>query len=198
MDARIKAVTFDEEAHRYFYNGRELHGITGVIGKMMGKSFPKGVVRVDAGTIYGSDVHKEIENYFNQNGYWFNHKELSTEGAKWIVDNLKDFCSNVQEFLLNIECEVMVSDFEGTASKVDIVVRTRDNKAYLFDIKTTSTFDRAYCSLQLSCYKRLFEACYNIEVKGMYVLSTKQKRLFKILEQSPDKVQAVLNKNKGE
>ena len=40
MDNRIKAVTFDEEKHRYFYNGRELRGVTGAIGKLMGKSFP--------------------------------------------------------------------------------------------------------------------------------------------------------------
>lgn len=195
MDSRIKAVTFDEETHRYFFEGRELHGVTGVIGKLMGKSFPDTDI-VKLATMYGSDVHKEVENYFNNHGHWFNDASLSTEGAEWVVDTLKDFCSYTDKFFLNLECEVMVSDFEGTASKVDVVLRTRDNTAYLFDIKTTSHFDRPYCSLQLSCYKKMFEACYDMKVEGMYVLATKPKRLFKILEQSESKVHKILDMNK--
>lgn len=195
MDARIKAVTFDEEKHRYYFDGKELFGVTGAIGKLMGKSFPD-TDTVKLATLYGSDVHKEVENYFNQNDYWFNERKLSTEGAQWVIDTLKDFCSNCKEFLLNLECEVMVSDFEGTASKVDIVLRTRDNTAYLFDIKTTSHFDRPYCSLQLSVYKKLFEQCYGMKVAGMYVLATKKKRQFKILDQEESKVQKILDMNK--
>ena len=195
MDTRIKAVTFDEEKHQYFYNGRELHGVTGAIGKLMGKSFPD-TDTIKLATMYGSDVHKDVENYFNQHDHWFNDAKLSTEGAQWVVDTLKDFCNYTPKFFLNMECEVMVSDFEGTASKVDVVLRTRDNTAYLFDIKTTSHFDRPYCSLQLSVYKRLFEACYGMKVEGMYVLATKAKRCFKILDQAESKVLKVLEMNK--
>ena len=90
----------------------------------------------------------------------------------------------------------MVSDFEGTASKVDIVLRTLSNKAYLFDIKTTSKFDRAYCSLQLSVYKKLFEACYGTKVDRMFVLGTKSKRQFRIIEQTDTMVQKILDMNK--
>lgn len=197
MDTRIKAVQFDEEKHKYFYNGKELHGITGVIGKLMKKSFPD-TDTVKLATMYGSDVHKEVENYFNQHNFWFNDTKLSTEGAKWIIDTLKDFCNYTETTFLNIECEVMVSDFEGTASKVDIVVRSRDGKAWLFDIKTTSHFNREYCSLQLSVYKKLFEECYGLKVAGLYVLGTKSKRLFRILDQGETKVQKLLSMNKGE
>lgn len=197
MDSRIKAVTFNEENHTYFYNGKSLKGVTGVIGKLMGKSFPD-TDTVKLATLYGVDVHKEVENYFNNNDHWFNNSELSTEGAKWVVDTLKDFCSYTPEFFHSMECEVLVSDFEGTASKVDIVLRTQDNKAYLFDIKTTSHFDRPYCSLQLAVYKKLFEACYGMEVEGMFVLATKLKRKFKILDQEESKVNKVLEMNKGE
>ena len=200
MDERIYKIEFDEENHKYYYldesnHHRELHGVTGAIGKIMGKKFPD-TDTVMVATLYGSTVHKEIENYFNKHDLWFNDSELSTEGADWIVDTLKDFCSHVAEQPMNIECEVMVSDFEGTASKVDIVLRTRDNKAYLFDIKTTSHFDRPYCSLQLSVYKKLFEACYGMKVEGLYVLATKAKRRFKIIEQPFTKVDKILNMNK--
>ena len=40
MDERIKAVVFNEEEHSYWYQGKELHGVTGAIGKLMGKEFP--------------------------------------------------------------------------------------------------------------------------------------------------------------
>lgn len=195
MDTRIKSVQFNEEEHKYFYNGKELYGITGAIGKLMKKSFPD-TDTVKLATMYGSDVHKEIENYFNKHENYFNDSELSTEGAKWIVDTLKDFCSFVAENIQGIECEVMVSDFIGTASKVDIVVRQRDGKAWLFDIKTTSHFDREYCSLQLSVYKKLYEENYGETVEGMFVLGTKSKRRFRILDQGESKVNKILAMNK--
>ena len=195
MDARIKAVTFDEEAHRYFYNGKELHGVTGAIGKLMGKSFPDtDVVRL--ATMYGSDVHKEVENYYNNDG------KLSTEAAKWVVSELSrkadELLINVTDVVEDIKCEVMVADFEGTASKVDVVMRTREGKVWLFDIKTTSRFDRAYCSLQLSVYKKLYEACYGGNVCGLFVLGTKSRRTFRIIEQEAGKVQKILEMNKND
>ena len=195
MDNRIKAVTFNEEAHKYFYNGKELHGVTGAIGKLMGKSFPDtDIVRL--ATMYGSDVHKEVENYYNNNG------KLSTEAAKWVVSELSrkadELLINVTDVVEDIKCEVMVSDFEGTASKVDVVMRTREGKVWLFDIKTTSRFDRAYCSLQLSVYKKLYEACYGGAVCGLFVLGTKSKRTFRIIEQEASKVQKILEMNKND
>ena len=200
MDARIKAVTFDEENHKYFYNGKELHGITGAIGKIMGKNFPDTDV-VKIATMYGTDVHKEVENYFNKHDHWFNDSQLSTEGAKWVVEELRCFCDSlILDRATSVECEVMVSDFEGTASKVDVVVTTVEGFAYLFDIKTTSKFDRSYCSLQLSVYKKLFEACYGGRetgrVNSMFVLGTKAKRRFRIIEQDDSKVQKILDMNK--
>ena len=195
MDSRIKAVTFDEEAHKYFYNGKELHGVTGAIGKLMGKSFPDtDVVRL--AKMYGSDVHKEVENYYNNNG------KLSTEAAKWVVSELSrkadELLIDVKDSVEDIKCEVQVSDFEGTASKVDVVMRTLEGNVWLFDIKTTSHFDRAYCSLQLSVYKKLYEACYGGNVCGLFVLGTKSKRTFRIIEQEASKVQKVLEMNKND
>ena len=198
MDERIKAVVFNEEEHTYWYQGRELHGVTGAIGKLMGKKFPD-TDTVKIATLYGSDVHKEVENYFNKHEYRFNNSGLSTEGAKWIVSELQRFADLAEEDgdkLDMIECEVMVSDFIGTASKVDVVLRTKQNKVWLFDIKTTSTFDRPYCSLQLSVYKRLYAENYGGNVMGMFVLGTKARRAFRIIEQPSVKIDKILNMNK--
>lgn len=197
MDQRINNVVFNEKEHSYWYQGKQLRGVTGAIGKLMGKQFPD-TDTVKLATMYGSDVHKEVENYFNRNGLWFNDSELSTEGAKWIIAELRRFCDGlILDPAERIECEVMVSDFEGTASKVDVVVTTAGGNAYLFDIKTTSTFDRPYCSLQLSVYKRLYEACYDRNVYALFVLGTKARRTFRIIQQADAKVAKILGMNKA-
>ena len=198
MDSRIYQVEFIEDKHEYWYTEgnvrKRLHGVTGAIGKLMGKSFPDtDVVRL--ATMYGSDVHKEVENYYNNGG------KLSTEAAKWVVSELSrkadELLIDVKDSVEDIKCEVLVADFEGTASKVDVVMRTREGNVWLFDIKTTSHFDRAYCSLQLSVYKKLYEACYGGNVCGLFVLGTKSKRTFRIIEQEASKVQKILEMNKN-
>ena len=199
MDSRIYQVEFIEDKHEYWYTEgnvrKRLHGVTGAIGKLLGKSFPDtDVVRL--ATMYGSDVHKEVENYYNNGG------KLSTEAAKWVVSELSrkadELLIDVKDSVEDIKCEVLVSDLEGTASKVDVVMRTREGKVWLFDIKTTSHFDRAYCSLQLSVYKKLYEACYGGNVCGLFVLGTKSKRTFRIIEQEASKVQKILEMNKND
>jgi hypothetical protein len=155
----------------------------------MGKSFPDND-RVMLATVYGTDVHKAVETYYNDG-----NMNVSSDGAKWVIDTLD--CFSKEHNGKKTECEVMVSDFEGTASKADVVVHT-DDGVYLFDIKTTSKFDREYCSLQLSVYQYLYERNYEEKVLGLFVIGTKSKRLFHVLYQGEDKVNKLLDMNKEE
>ena len=193
MDNRIKAVEFIPDKHEYWYTEgnvhRQLHGVTAPIGKLMNKSFP-GTVLVQAATIYGHDVHSESELWIKEG------KEPSTQAGKWLIQQLKEF--QIKYNVVKYEAELLVSDFIGTASCIDIVAHLADGNSLLFDIKTTSRFDRAYCSLQLSVYKKLYEQCYEDNVIGMFVLGTKSKRAFRILEQEQTKVDKILAMNKGE
>ena len=193
MDNRIKAVEFIPDKHEYWYTEgnvhKQLHGVTTPIGKLMNKSFPDTVL-VQAATIYGHDVHSESELWIKEG------KEPSSEAGKWVVQYLKEF--QIKYNVVKYEAELLVSDFIGTASCIDIVAHLPDGKAVLFDIKTTSHFDRAYCSLQLSVYKKLYEACYGGTVCGLFVLGTKSKRTFRIIEQEESKVQKVLEMNKND
>ena len=193
MDNRIKAVEFIPDKHEYWYTEgnvhKQLHGVTTPIGKLMNKSFPDTVL-VQAATIYGHDVHSESELWIKEG------KEPSSEAGKWVVQYLKEF--QIKYNVVKYEAELLVSDFIGTASCIDIVAHLPDGKAVLFDIKTTSHFDRAYCSLQLSVYKKLYEACYGGTVCGLFVLGTKSKRTFRIIEQEASKVQKVLEMNKND
>ena len=117
----------------------------------------------------------------------------------WVVKALEDFKNSLGKGKeLTTQCEVMVSDFEGTASKVDVVVHADDKNVFLFDIKTTAVFDRTYCTLQLNVYKQLYEAVYGKKVQGMFVLSTKQERMFRILDDTSERIAKVLRDNKEE
>ena len=193
MDNRIKAVEFIPDKHEYWYTEgnvhKQLHGVTIPIGKLMNKSFPDTVL-VQAATIYGHDVHSESELWIKEG------KEPSSEAGKWVVQYLKEF--QIKYNVVKYEAELLVSDFIGTASCIDIVAHLPEGKVWLFDIKTTSHFDRAYCSLQLSVYKKLYEACYGGNVCGLFVLGTKSKRTFRIIEQEASKVQKVLEMNKND
>lgn len=187
MDGRIKAVIFNEEEHSYWYSGKELHGVTGAIGKMLGKSFPD-TDTVKLATLYGHDVHKDSEQWIKEG------REPSTEGGKWVVLELKKFAQ--ENDVVKYQAELLVSDFESTASCIDIVAIHKNGTATLFDIKTCSAFQRESFSLQLSVYKKLYEQNYGRKVTGLFVLGTKSKRAFRIIEQPSSKVDKVLGMNK--
>lgn len=193
MDKRLKQVEFIADKHEYWYTEgnthKQLHGVTGAIGKLMNKSFPNTVL-VQVSTIYGHDVHSESELWIKEG------KEPSTQAGKWLIQQLKEF--QIKYNVVKYEAELLVSDFMGTASCIDIVAHLADGNSVLFDIKTTSHFDREYCSLQLSVYKKLYEHNYGENVLGMYVLGTKSKRAFRIIQQEDSKVNKILEMNKGE
>ena len=169
----IANVQFDEVAHRYFYEGRELKGVTTAIAKKLGKNFPQNSTTVQLACSYGSQVHKEIERWIEEG------KEPDTENGKWLKDAIIDFQSKVGRVDTHkLGAEVRVSDFENTASNVDIVLHTLEG-VFLFDIKTGG-FDRKYCTMQLNAYRLMYENSYDERVLGLYVLNTKSKRAFNI------------------
>lgn len=188
MDGRIKAVIFNEEEHSYWYSGKELRGVTGAIGKMLKKSFPD-TDTVKLATIYGHDVHKDSEQWIKEG------REPSTESGKWLVEQLKNFKN--RNNVVKYEAELLVSDFIGTASCIDIVAIHKNGTATLFDIKTCSAFQRESFSLQLSVYKKLYEQNYGRNVTGLFVLGTKSRRAFRIIEQPSSKVNKILAMNKA-
>lgn len=185
MDPRIYQVVFDEQKHEYWYEGKRLNGITGVISDILGKKFPK-TDAVFLAAVTGSVVHKEVERFFKYK------KEPLSSQASYVCNTLKDFIPDVVVY-----SEVLVSDFAGTASCIDIVISDKKEKEfYLFDIKTTSTFDRNYCTMQLSVYKYLYERVYERKVNGLYIINTRHKRIYKIIPLSDKAVEKILDKNK--
>ena len=182
----IKRVIFDEDSHTYTFDGKKLQGVTSAIGKFMRKTYPDNDI-VKLACSYGSQVHKESENWINEG------KEAETDNGKWIVEKLKELKEDLggEKF----EAEVRVSDFESTASNVDVVLHLPCDSVALMDIKT-GHFDREYCSFQLSIYKMLYENSYDEKVVALFVLNTKAKRLFKIFLKDEKACQKILDLNK--
>ena len=170
----IANVQFDEVAHRYFYEGRELKGVTTAIAEKLGKNFPQYLTTVQLACSYGSQVHKEIERWIEEG------KEPDTENGKWLKDVIIDFQNKIGRVdTQKLNSEVTVSNFETTASNVDIVLHTLEG-VFLFDIKTGG-FNRKYCTMQLNAYRLMYENSYDEKVLGLYVLNMQSKRTFTIL-----------------
>lgn len=184
----IMQVEFDEERHVYTYQGRTLNGVTSCIARKLGKSFPK-TVTVALACSYGSQIHKESERWIEEG------LSPETENGKWVVDSLIEFRKKVGNISASkYSAEVRVSDFENTASNVDVVLHTPQG-VFLADIKT-GQFDRHYCTLQLNAYRLMYENSYSEKVIGMFVLNTKAKRLFRIFACSDEEILRLLEDNK--
>lgn len=154
-------VLFMPDEHRYFLEGKELQGITGVIHKHifpdMYKNIPQFVLNKAAER--GSQVHQRIEML----DAGFYPQKLSPELRNYIL-------TKKENNLTTIANEYIVSDNENFASAIDLVFE-RDGEVILADIKTTSVLNKEYVRWQLSIYAYFFELLNpNLKVSKLYAL----------------------------
>ena len=155
-------VLFDPEEHRYFLNGKELQGITGLLHKhvfpQMYADIPQFVL--DRAAERGTMVHESIELY----DAGFEPKESTPE-----LDNYKRI--KTRNGLTTVANEYLVTDKEHFASGIDLVLSDKDDNIMLADIKTTSMLHKDYVRFQLSIYAYLFELQNpELKVSKLYAL----------------------------
>ena len=78
-------IIFKEDTHQYFYEGKELTGVTRLIGKRLGKRFPANIETVpilEQATGDGKYIHAELEDYINRG------IAPENRASKWIIDEL--------------------------------------------------------------------------------------------------------------
>lgn len=141
-------VVFTPEDHRYFLNGKELQGITGILHKHvftdMYADIPQFVL--DRAAERGTMVHESIELY----DAGFTPAETTPE-----LENYKRI--KAENELTTVDNEYIVTDNEHFASGIDLVLNDKEDNIILADIKTTSVLNKEYVRYQLSIYAYLFE-----------------------------------------
>ena len=126
IELNYSRVVFNEAAHEYFLDGKQLSGITSVIQRQLFpeeySSVPKKIL--DAAAEYGTSVHKSCELF---------DKEWTNDGTVEVQDYI-DLC---KEYSLTHEAsEYLVSDEENYASLIDKLYRASENT---FDINSSFT-----------------------------------------------------------
>ena len=148
----MRQIEFDEARHKYFYEGKELKGITSTINEYMGKSFPKGagggntIEHIQVACNEGKAKHSIVQEYIETGVL---HEEASDDEV-WLIEELKNRFPVTDWTYL---AEYKVSNFQTHASSIDILcIKNGTKEVVLIDIKT-GLFDREYCSWQLGIYE---------------------------------------------
>jgi len=161
MELNDNKVIFRAEDHTYWLNGKQLFGITGMLGRQLFPDKYKGVSDATLANAAkrGNDIHNECFQ-FDMFG------TVKSEEVRWYKD-LKE-----KEQFKVIDSEYIVTDKEYFATAIDKVLKFKDcnkNEVDLGDIKTTYSLDEEYLSWQLSINKHLFELNNpKIKVRNLY------------------------------
>lgn len=142
-----KKVAFDPICHQYFFEGRQLIGVTSLMAKH-GLSpdyegVPQGVLEKAAEK--GTALHLLLEKYDGGESV-----VVKTDAEKRTIKDYKALGLNC------LASEFLVSDLATTASFIDKVYGRGENEVELCDIKTTAQIHDRALSWQLSIYKYLF------------------------------------------
>lgn len=155
-------VIFNQEEHRYFLDGKELSGITGLLQKHIFPDKYKDIPtrRLNRAAERGTMVHESIE--LLDGGF---------EPAEYTPELLNYKRIKEDNNLDTIANEYIVTDKEHFASAIDLVMLGASGDIALADIKTTSKLDKEYVRWQLSIYAYMFELQNpELKVSKLYAL----------------------------
>lgn len=154
-------VRFDPMLHQYWKNGRQLSGVTGVIGKHLGIKYHEGTVAEARGE--GLHVHGSIEEWI-KGGYDKDARVSLHPGVQWLTGTLLPHIAHPND-VKAMYSEVLVSDQFQYASSVDIIIELVTGQLILLDMKRS--FKRPSVTIQLNMYKYLIEKYAGREVSRL-------------------------------
>ena len=172
-------VSFDEAKHEYWYKGKQLSGITGLVAKKLGLKYSNTFVGEHAEE--GIHIHKAIQKWIETGKV-----ESVHPGVAWIIGQLER-----SKEITSLLSEVLISDFKQYASAVDVVEMNGDGSVCIYDIKK-GKFNREYVTWQLSIYKYLIEKTTKFKVSSCMCIAVKDKDVYKIFPKKPEEVHGVL------
>jgi hypothetical protein len=172
-----KGVEFFEDAHEYYYKGKRLSGITGLIKDKLNIKMPEAFV--EERRLEGSHVHSAVKSWIDTGTL-----ESAHPGAAWVIAcflGVRD----------SLHGEELVSDFKQYASSVDVIDDHGDGVVDIYDIKN-GIFRRDYCAWQLSIYKYLIETYSPLKVAKCSVLCVRDKETYPIFPKPFEQVEKLL------
>jgi hypothetical protein len=181
-------VVFNEARHEYHLRGKQLSGVTGIIGKRLGTKFPEEFVGEARGE--GLHVHKAVEDWIDARGRTCNSMH---PGVMWITGTLIDKCTQIPKFM---HSEVLVSDLTQYASAVDIIAEYDGKILDLFDMKRS--FKRTPVTWQLSIYKYFIETFTPYRVDKLWCAAFRDKEYYPIFPKDACEIEELLYGKKDE
>lgn len=150
IELKNSGVEYNDSTHQYFYDGRELKGITGLLHDLV---FPDMYKNVDSSTLAqaatkGTLIHEEVELVVSLG------ITPKTECVKEFVEFIKSEGYEI------VESEYVLRIGEDHASAIDLVMHktgTPDNEVEIWDIKGTYSVNKEYVRWQNSMYQYGFE-----------------------------------------
>jgi len=177
-------VEFFEDEHEYFYKGKKLSGITGLIAKKLGIKMPQQFVGEHQAE--GLHIHKAVQTWLNKGVQTSRHP-----GLVWFMSTFWAENYSINGGILDVFSEVLVSDFKRYASSVDIICLTGTDMLDIYDIKT-GKMNREYVSWQLGVYKYFIETTTDYKVNKCCCVCTKDKEYYPVFPVPFDKVEKLL------
>lgn len=152
-----KELTFEEEGHKYMYDGKPCISVTTwlkCVFKDMYKDIPEEVLK--KASEHGTYVHESIEFY----------EKFGIENNE--LQEFRDykFLKKYYGFeVYKIEIPI-VFNYKGfiLVGRMDLVLKRKDNKLQIVDIKTTSQLHTDYLEMQDTIYRLGYEQSYKEEI----------------------------------
>jgi hypothetical protein len=185
-------VEFDEAKHEYWYKGKQLSGVTGLIAKKLGIKMPQEFVEEHQEE--GIHVHKAVQKWIETGDSGSIHP-----GVRWLIDTFVLRVELARKSIpwrkIDVYSEVLVSDLKQYASAVDVVVAAPELQAVsIFDIKK-GVFKREYVTWQLSIYKYFIEKYTDIKVGECVCICIRDREYYDIFPKSYEQVEKLLYGN---
>ena len=165
-------IEYLDETHQYLVDGILVKSVSEILHKYIFKDKYKGIPEniLKAKAIYGSEVHKAIEDIENNREYETTsiYQELSIE----------QYIKLKKEYNIQVLEQEKIVCYKGIyAGRFDMTANV-NNEVSLIDIKTTAQLDLEYLSWQLS----LYELAYGKRFKKIYALWLPKKGLGQLVE----------------
>lgn len=159
---------FDEETHKYYYNGVEVPSVTEIAKPISFErltNLPSHIL--ENARHRGSLVHETIETYLLTGEIeWEEIDPIAIPYVEWFVNWHRTYRPKI----LYVEYRLFDEQYCGTADCVAEI----DGEIILIDYKTTSSLDYKSLSVQLAGYKKLIEKIINLKVDKCMALHLKK------------------------